>query len=74
MDFLGLKTLSIIKDADKNVKLTRGIDIDMDTIPIDDPKTYKLYCQGRTFGTFQFESAGCRNIFVNCSRRRSRIL
>ena len=58
MDFLGLKTLSIIKDAVKNVKLTRGIDIDMDTIPIDDPKTYKLYCQGRTFGTFQFESAG----------------
>ncbi|MDE6344928.1 MAG: DNA polymerase III subunit alpha, partial [Muribaculaceae bacterium] len=58
MDFLGLKTLSIIKDAVKNIKLTRGIDVDMDNIPIDDPATYKLYCQGRTFGTFQFESAG----------------
>ena len=58
MDFLGLKTLSIIKDAVKNIKLTRGIDIDIDNIPIDDPETYKLYCQGRTFGTFQFESAG----------------
>lgn len=58
MDFLGLKTLSIIKEAVANIKRTRGIDIDMDTIPIDDPKTYKLYCEGRTTGTFQFESAG----------------
>lgn len=58
MDFLGLKTLSIIMDAVKNIKLTRGIDIDMDNIPIDDKKTYQLYCEGRTIGTFQFESAG----------------
>lgn len=58
MDFLGLKTLSIIKEAVKNIKLTRGIDIDMEKIPIDDPKTYQLYCEGRTTGTFQFESAG----------------
>lgn len=58
MDFLGLKTLSIIMDAVKNIKLTRGIDIDMEKIPIDDPKTYQLYCEGRTVGTFQFESAG----------------
>lgn len=58
MDFLGLKTLSIIKEAVKNIKLTRGVDIDMDKIPIDDPLTYKLYCEGRTYGTFQFESAG----------------
>jgi DNA polymerase-3 subunit alpha len=58
MDFLGLKTLSIIMDAVRNIKLTRGIDIDMDAIPIDDPATYKLYCEGRTVGTFQFESAG----------------
>ncbi len=58
MDFLGLKTLSIIKEAVANIKRTRGIDIDMDNIPIDDPATYKLYCEGRTFGTFQFESAG----------------
>lgn len=58
MDFLGLKTLSIIKEAVDNIKRTRGIDIDMEAIPIDDPKTYKLYCDGRTTGTFQFESAG----------------
>ena len=58
MDFLGLKTLSELKEACANVKLTRGIDIDLDTIPIDDPKTYELYQQGRTVGTFQFESNG----------------
>ncbi len=58
MDFLGLKTLSIIKEAVANIKLTRGIDIDIDNIPIDDPKTYHLYCEGRTIGTFQFESTG----------------
>ncbi len=58
MDFLGLKTLSIIKDAVANVKHTKGIDIDIDTIDIDDPVTYKLYCEGGTVGTFQFESPG----------------
>ena len=58
MDFLGLKTLSIIKDAVANVKDTRGIEIDIDTIDIADPVTYKLYSAGRTVGTFQFESPG----------------
>ncbi len=58
MDFLGLKTLSIIKDAVANVKHTKGIDIDIDTIDIEDPVTYKLYCDGGTVGTFQFESPG----------------
>ena len=58
MDFLGLKTLSIIKDAVANVKHTKGIDIDIDTIDIEDPVTYKLYCEGGTVGTFQFESPG----------------
>ena len=58
MDFLGLKTLSELKEACANIKITRGIDVDLDTIPIDDPKTYELYQQGRTVGTFQFESAG----------------
>ena len=58
MDFLGLKTLSELKEACANIKLTRGIDVDLDTIPIDDPKTYELYQQGRTIGTFQFESNG----------------
>ena len=58
MDFLGLKTLSIIKEAVENIKNSLGIDVDIDTIPIDDPKTFKLYCEGRTIGTFQFESPG----------------
>ena len=58
MDFLGLKTLSIIKDAVENVRLTHGKKIDIDNIPIDDPKTYQLYCDGRTIATFQFESPG----------------
>ena len=58
MDFLGLKTLSEMKEACAVIKQTRGIDIDLDNIPIDDPKTYELYQQGRTVGTFQFESAG----------------
>lgn len=58
MDFLGLKTLSELKEACANIKMTRGIDVDLDNIPIDDPKTYQLYQEGRTIGTFQFESAG----------------
>ena len=58
MDFLGLKTLSELKEACANIKITRGIDVDLDHIPIDDPKTYELYQQGRTIGTFQFESSG----------------
>ena len=58
MDFLGLKTLSELKEACANIKITHGIDIDLDNIPIDDAKTFELYQQGRTIGTFQFESAG----------------
>ena len=58
MDFLGLKTLSIIKEAIGNIKLTTGEDLDIDTISLQDPATYKLYCDGKTTGTFQFESAG----------------
>lgn len=58
MDFLGLKTLSIIKEAVENIKQHRGIDLDIDNVSISDPATYKLYCEGRTIGTFQFESGG----------------
>lgn len=58
MDFLGLKTLSIIKEAVANIKRTTGKDIDIDTIPIDDKKTYELYGRGQTIATFQFESPG----------------
>src|SRR5690606_30362955 len=58
MDFLGLKTLTIIRDALRLIKANHGIDIDLDNIPLDDPKTFKLYQQAETNGTFQFESAG----------------
>ncbi|MDR1919342.1 MAG: DNA polymerase III subunit alpha [Tannerellaceae bacterium] len=58
MDFLGLKTLSIIKDAIDNIFQTTGKKIDIDRLNMEDPKTYELYCQGKTTGTFQFESAG----------------
>lgn len=58
MDFLGLKTLSIIKEAIENIKHTTGKDIDIDSISLEDPVTYELYSQGKTTGTFQFESAG----------------
>lgn len=58
MDFLGLKTLSIIKEAVENVKQTTGETIDVNTISLEDPKTYELYSNGKTTGTFQFESAG----------------
>jgi len=60
MDFLGLKTLSIIKDAVVDVKRNRGVEIDIDKIPLDDKKTYELYQRGDTIGTFQFESEGMR--------------
>lgn len=58
MDFLGLKTLSILKEAIYNIKSRHGIDIDINKIPLDDEKTYQLYSEGRTVGTFQFESSG----------------
>lgn len=58
MDFLGLKTLSIIRDALELIKANHGIDIDIDDIPLDDEKTYQLYQRGDTNGTFQFESMG----------------
>ena len=58
MDFLGLKTLTIIKECLKNIKKARGEDVDIDHIPIDDPETYRLFQEGRTIAVFQFESAG----------------
>lgn len=61
MDFLGLKTLSELKEAVENIRLSTGKVIDLDTIPIDDPKTYELYQKGQTVGTFQFESGGMQN-------------
>lgn len=61
MDFLGLKTLSIIKEALYNIKMRHGIDLDIEKIPLDDKETFDLYCKGNTTSTFQFESAGMQN-------------
>src|SRR5512133_2139462 len=60
MDFLGLKTLSIIKDALENIKKSRGIDINIDDLPLDDRKTFELFSNGETTGIFQFESTGMK--------------
>jgi DNA polymerase-3 subunit alpha len=58
MDFLGLKTLTLIKHAVENVRLNKGLDLDPDTFPIDDEKTYELFQRGETVGIFQYESPG----------------
>lgn len=58
MDFLGLKTLTILKNALRLIKENHGVEIDINTIPLDDEKTFKLYQHGDTIGTFQFESPG----------------
>lgn len=60
MDFLGLKTLSIIKDALENIKRTRGVDLDIEQLPLDDTKTFELFSNGETTGIFQFESTGMK--------------
>jgi DNA polymerase-3 subunit alpha len=62
MDFLGLSTLTLIRDALTEIKRTEGIDIDIDAVPMDDAKTYKLFAEGQTFGIFQFESSGMREL------------
>jgi DNA polymerase-3 subunit alpha len=60
MDFLGLKTLSIIKDALDNIKKSKGIEINIETLPLDDKKTFELFSNGETTGIFQFESTGMK--------------
>ncbi|MCD6179003.1 MAG: DNA polymerase III subunit alpha [Bacteroidales bacterium] len=60
MDFLGLKTLSIIKNAIENIKLSKGIDVDINNVDLEDTKTYELYSNGETTGLFQFESDGMK--------------
>ena len=60
MDFLGLKTLSIIRDTIENIKRSRGVEIDIESLPYDDEKTYELYSKGETNGIFQFESEGMK--------------
>lgn len=65
MDFLGLKTLSIIMETLENIRNARGIEVDIDHIPLDDPKTFQLYCEGKTTATFQFESVGMQTHYAN---------
>ncbi len=68
MDFLDSKTLSIIKEAIANIrKLARHRMSTSTQVPIDDPKTYQLYCEGRTTGTFQFESAGMQKYLARAA-------
>jgi DNA polymerase-3 subunit alpha len=61
MDFLGLRTLTVIDDTLKILK-QQGVDLDLDAVPLDDPESYRLFCDGRTSGIFQFESSGMRDL------------
>ena len=70
MDFLGLRTLSIIKDAVANVKSVHGIDVDIDAIPLDDAATYEVFARGDTTGLFQFESPGMKKHLRNLRPNR----
>jgi DNA polymerase III subunit alpha len=62
MDFLGLSTLTLIRDALEEIKRTEGIELDIDAVPLDDEKTYRLFADGQTYGVFQFESSGMREL------------
>ena len=70
MDFLGLSTLTLIRDALEEIKRTEGIDLDIDAIPLDDAKTYKLFGDGQTYGVFQFESSGMRELLRKAKPER----
>ena len=65
MDFLGLKTLTVIREACDNVKATRGIDIDLDALPLDDKQTYEMLARGETGAVFQIESEGMRKLIMD---------
>lgn len=70
MDFLGLSTLTLIQDAVAEIKRTEGIALDIDSIPLDDAKTYQLFVDGQTYGIFQFESSGMREILRKAKPQR----
>ena len=70
MDFLGLSTLTLIRDCLGEIKRTEGIDLDIDAIPLDDPKTYKVFGEGAAFGIFQFESSGMRELLRKAKPER----
>jgi DNA polymerase-3 subunit alpha len=70
MDFLGLSTLTLIQDCLAEIRRTDGIAIDIDTIPLDDPKAYKLFGDGEAYGIFQFESSGMRELLRKAKPER----
>src|SRR5712671_4330177 len=70
MDFLGLSTLTLIFDAITEIKRTTGIDLDIDSLPLDDAKTYQIFQDGQTYGIFQFESSGMRDILRKSKPQR----
>jgi DNA polymerase-3 subunit alpha len=70
MDFLGLSTLTLIFDAIQEIKRTTGVELDIDTVPLDDAKTYQIFQDGQTFGIFQFESSGMRDILRKSKPQR----
>ena len=70
MDFLGLSTLTLIQDALDEIRRTEGIDIDIDAIPLNDAKTFQLFSEGQTYGVFQFESSGMRELLRKAKPER----
>jgi DNA polymerase-3 subunit alpha len=70
MDFLGLSTLTLIRDALEEIKRTEQVDVDIDAVTLDDRKTYKLFCEGQTYGIFQFESSGMRDLLRKAKPER----
>jgi DNA polymerase-3 subunit alpha len=70
MDFLGLSTLTLIRDALTEITRTEGVNLDIDAIPLDDAKTYQLFVDGQTYGIFQFESSGMRELLRKARPQR----
>ena len=70
MDFLGLSTLTLIQDCLAEIKRTEGITLDIDAVPLNDPKTYKVFCEGAAYGIFQFESSGMRELLRKAKPER----
>jgi DNA polymerase-3 subunit alpha len=70
MDFLGLSTLTLIRDALDEIKRTEGVDLDIDAIPLDDARTYEVFANGQTYGVFQFESSGMRELLRKAKPER----
>jgi DNA polymerase III subunit alpha len=70
MDFLGLSTLTLIRDCLEEIKRTDGLDLDIDAIPLNDARTYKLFADGQTYGVFQFESSGMRELLRKAKPER----